>query len=438
MMHKLLSRILPLLLLLVVALPARAVITIEITEGVEGAIPVGVVAFDTSQLPLPLKTDLAAIITGDLNRSGLFKVLPAADYPQRPAQSRQVQYPLWRSLGAEFLVIGRVLPKEGGLYDVQFQFLDVLKQKQLLGYRFPVRGRSLRSTAHEISDLIYEKITGTRGAFNTRIAYISVQGKGKNKKYVLQVADTDGYNPQTVLESDQPLMSPAWSPDGASLAYVSFENQRPEIFIQHLASARRSKMAGFKGLNQAPAWSPDGRKLALVLSKDGSPDIYVMDIATRKLKRITRHRAIDTEPVWTPDGKALIFTSDRSGSPQIYRIELSGGRPERLTFEGPYNASPDISSNGKSLALLYGEQGRYRIGELNLEDGNLSLLTDNRLDESPSFAPNGRMILYATTRGDKGVLYMVSLDGRVQHKLSDQAGDIREPAWGPYKPLRIQ
>ena len=438
MMHKLLSRILPLLLLLSVALPARAVITIEITEGVEGAIPVGVVAFDTSQLPLPLKTDLAAIITGDLNRSGLFKVLPAADYPQRPAQSRQVQYPLWRSLGAEFLVIGRVLPKEGGLYDVQFQFLDVLKQKQLLGYRFPVRGRSLRSTAHEISDLIYEKITGTRGAFNTRIAYISVQGKGKNKKYVLQVADTDGYNPQTVLESDQPLMSPAWSPDGASLAYVSFENQRPEIFIQHLASARRSKMAGFKGLNQAPAWSPDGRKLALVLSKDGSPDIYVMDIATRKIKRITRHRAIDTEPVWTPDGKALIFTSDRSGSPQIYRIELSGGRSERLTFEGPYNASPDISSNGKSLALLYGEQGRYRIGELNLEDGNLSLLTDNRLDESPSFAPNGRMILYATTRGDKGVLYMVSLDGRVQHKLSDQAGDIREPAWGPYKPLRIQ
>lgn len=438
MMHKLLSRILPLLLLLSVALPARAVITIEITEGVEGAIPVGVVAFDTSQLPLPLKTDLAAIITGDLNRSGLFKVLPAADYPQRPAQSRQVQYPLWRSLGAEFLVIGRVLPKEGGLYDVQFQFLDVLKQKQLLGYRFPVRGRSLRSTAHEISDLIYEKITGTRGAFNTRIAYISVQGKGKNKKYVLQVADTDGYNPQTVLESDQPLMSPSWSPDGASLAYVSFENQRPEIFIQHLASARRSKMAGFKGLNQAPAWSPDGRKLALVLSKDGSPDIYVMDIATRKLKRITRHRAIDTEPVWTPDGKALFFTSDRSGSPQIYRIALEGGRPERLTFEGPYNASPDISSNGKSLALLYGEQGRYRIGELNLEDGNLSLLTDNRLDESPSFAPNGRMILYATTRGDKGVLYMVSLDGRVQHKLSDQAGDIREPAWGPYKPLRIQ
>ena len=438
MMHKLLSRILPLLLLLSVALPARAVITIEITEGVEGAIPVGVVAFDTSQLPLPLKTDLAAIITGDLNRSGLFKVLPAADYPQRPAQSRQVQYPLWRSLGAEFLVIGRVLPKEGGLYDVQFQFLDVLKQKQLLGYRFPVRGRSLRSTAHEISDLIYEKITGTRGAFNTRIAYISVQGKGKNKKYVLQVADTDGYNPQTVLESDQPLMSPSWSPDGASLAYVSFENQRPEIFIQHLASARRSKMAGFKGLNQAPAWSPDGRKLALVLSKDGSPDIYVMDIATRKLKRLTRHRAIDTEPVWTPDGKALLFTSDRSGSPQIYRVGLTGGRPERLTFEGPYNASPDISSDGKSLALLYGEQGRYRIGELNLKDGNLSLLTDNRLDESPSFAPNGRMILYATTRGDKGVLYMVSLDGRVQHKLSDQAGDIREPAWGPYKPLRIQ
>ncbi len=438
MMPRLLLRIPLLLLLLLLALPARAVITIEITEGVEGAIPVGVVAFDTRQLPLPLKTDLAAIISSDLNRSGLFKVLPASSYPQHPSQSREVLYPLWRALGAEFLVIGRVLPKEGGLYDVQFQFLDVLKQKQQLGYRFSVRGRSLRSTAHEISDLIYEKITGTRGAFNTRIAYISVLGQGKDKKYVLQVADTDGYNPQTVLESNQPLMSPSWSPDGASLAYVSFENRRPEIFIQHLASARRSKMSGFKGLNQAPAWSPDGRKLALVLSKDGSPDIYIMDIATRKLKRITRHRAIDTEPVWTPDGKALIFTSDRSGSPQIYRIELAGGKPRRLTFEGTYNASPDISGDGKRLALLYGEQGRYRIGELGLEDGNLNLLTDNRLDESPSFAPNGRMILYASTRGNKGVLFMVSLDGRVEHKLSDQAGDIREPAWGPYKPLRIQ
>jgi TolB protein len=197
-------------------------------------------------------------------------------------------------------------------------------------------------------------------------------------------------------------------------------------------------MAGFKGLNQAPVWSPDGRKLALVLSKDGSPDVYVMDIATRKLKRITRHRAIDTEPVWTPDGKSLIFTSDRSGSPQIYRIDLAGGRPQRLTYEGPYNTAPDIASDGKRLAFLSGGQGRYRIGELNLGNGNVSLLTDNRLDESPSFAPNGRMILYATTRGDKGVLYMVSLDGRVQHKLSDQAGDIREPAWGPYKPLRIQ
>jgi TolB protein len=438
MMRKLLNFLIPVLLVLLSSTPARAVITIEITEGVEGAIPVAVVGFDMSRLPVPLKTDIASIITSDLNRSGLFKVLPESDYPQRPAQSRQVQYPLWKSMGAEFLVIGRVLPKEGGRYDVQFQFLDVLKQKQLLGYRFPVRGRNLRSTAHEISDLIYEKITGTRGAFNTRIAYISVVGQGADRKYVLQVADTDGYNPQTILESDEPLMSPAWSPDGASLAYVSFENSRPEIFIQHLASARRSKMAGFKGLNNAPSWSPDGSKLALVLSKDGSPDIYIMDIATRKLRRITRHRAIDTEPVFTPDGKALIFTSDRSGSPQLYRVELAGGKPRRLTFEGPYNAAPDISSDGKRLALLYGEQGRYRIAELGIEDGELSLLTENRLDESPSFAPNGRMVLYATTRGDKGVLYMVSLDGRVQHKLSDQAGDIREPAWGPYKPLRIQ
>ena len=423
------------LLLFLFAMPAQAVITIEITEGVEGAIPMAVVEFDSAGLPIKLKTDVAEIITNNLNRSGVFKVLNRAQNPAQPHYSKDVVYPRWRASGQEYLVVGRILSKTGGKLDVQFQLLDVLKQKQLLGYSFPVRLRNLRATAHEISDLIYQKITGIRGAFNTRIAYISAQG-GKQKRYVLQVADTDGYNPQTILESDQPLMSPSWSPDGQSLAYVSFENKRPEIFIQHLATARRSKVSGFKGINGAPSWSPDGKQLAMVLSKDRSADIYVMNIASKKLRRITRHRAIDTEPVWMPDGQSLIFTSDRSGSPQLYRVDLNGGSPKRITFEGRYNTAADISPDGKSIVMVYGDRGQYRIAELNLENGNLNILTDNKLDESPSWSPNGQMVLYASTQGNRGVLYMVSRDGRSKHKLSDQQGDIREPVWGPYKQNR--
>jgi TolB protein len=415
--------------------PLLAAITIEITEGVEGAIPMAVVEFDSTTLPIKLSTDLAEIITNNLNRSGIFKVAGRSDYPAKPHYGKQVSYPRWRALGQEYLVVGRIYNKSAGLLDVQFQLLDVLKQKQLLGYSFPVRLRNLRSTAHEISDLIYEKITGTRGAFNTRIAYISAQ-TDNSRKYVLQVADTDGFNPQTVLESDEPLMSPSWSPDGQSLAYVSFENQRPEIFIQHLSSARRSKVSGFKGINSAPNWSPDGKQLALVLSKDTSPDIYILTIATKKLSRLTRHRSIDTEPVWSADGQSIIFTSDRSGSPQLYQVPAGGGQPKRITFEGRYNSAADLSPDGKNIVMVYGAQGRYHIAQLERESGNLILLTDNSLDESPSFSPNGRMVLYASTEGFKGVLYMVSLDGRTRHKLSDQSGNIREPVWGPFKQTR--
>ncbi len=413
----------------------NAAISIEITEGVEGAIPVSVVKFETKDLPVQLKTDIASIITNNLNRSGVFKVLGSDKYPNSPHYSKDVNYNKWRAIGQEYLVVGRVLSKTAGVLDVQFQLLDVLKQKQLLGYSFPVRLRNARATAHEISDLIYQKITGIRGAFNTRIAYISAK-KGKTSKYVLQVADTDGFNPQTVLESDEPLMSPSWSPDGSSLAYVSFENKRPEIFIQHLASARRSKVTGFKGINGAPNWSPDGKKLALVLSKDKSADIYIMNVATKKLTRLTKHRSIDTEPVWTADGASLIFTSDRSGSPQLYEMSVKGGKPKRITFEGRYNTAADLSPDGKNIVMVYGGGGSYKIAQLERESGNITLLTSNNLDESPSFSPNGRMVLYASTQGNKGVLYMVSLDGQSRHKLSDQAGDIREPVWGPYKKNR--
>lgn len=423
------------LLLFWISQPLQAVITIEITEGVEGAIPLSVVEFDSASLPVSLKDDLAAIITNNLNRSGVFKVLSRDSYPANPHYSKQVSYPQWRALGQEYLVVGRVQNKSDGQLDVQFQLLDVLKQKQLLGYSFPVSLRNIRSTAHEISDLIYEKITGIQGSFNTRIAYISARND-KARKYVLQVADTDGFNPQTILESDEPLMSPSWSPDGQSLAYVSFENKRPEIFIQHLATARRSMVSGFKGMNSAPSWSPDGKQLALVLSKDGNAEIYLLNIATKKLSQLTRHRGIDTEPVWSVDGSSIVFTSDRSGTPQLYEVPVSGGQAKRLTFEGRYNAAADLSPDGKNIVMVYGDQGQYKIAQLERETANLTLLTENNLDESPSFAPNGRMVLYASTQGDKGVLYMVSLDGSSKHKLYDQLGDIREPVWGPFKKIR--
>ena len=423
------------LLFIVISPPALAVITIEITEGVEGAIPMSVVAFDTSTLPIQMDTDLSGIITNNLNRSGVFKVINDTKHPSKPHYSKDVDYSKWRAIGQEYLVVGRILNKTGGQLDVQFQLLDVLKQKQLLGYSFPVRLRNIRSTGHEISDLIFEKITGVRGAFNTRIAYINAQTNNA-RKYVLQVADTDGFNPQTILESDEPLMSPSWSPDGQSLAYVSFENNRPEIFIQHLTTARRSKISGFKGINGAPSWSPDGKQMALVLSKDKSADIYVMTIATKKLTQLTRHRSIDTEPVWSADGASIVFTSDRSGSPQLYRVPATGGQPKRITFEGRYNSAADLSPDDKNIVMVYGEQSRYQIALLELESGNLTMLTTNNLDESPSFSPNGRMVLYASTENNNGVLYMVSLDGQSRHKLSDQSGNVREPVWGPYKQSR--
>jgi len=420
------------LFLTLMSVSVHAALTIQITQGVEGALPIAIVPFDTSRLDVELPADVAEIVANDLNRSGIFKSMARQKLPAQPHYSTQVLYPRWRTAGQEYLVVGRISQKSPGQFDIEFQLLDVLKQKQLAGYRIPVKKRGLRSSAHEISDLIYEKITGTRGAFNTRIAYVRSQ-KDEARKYILQVADTDGFNAQTILESDQPLMSPSWSPTGQSLAYVSFENDRPEVFVQHLATARRSKISGFNGINSAPSWSPNGKMLALVLSKDGNPDIYTLNTTTKRLTRLTRNRAIDTEPVWGKKGKSIIFTSDRSGTPQLYLVKATGGKPKRITFEGRYNAAASISPDGKYITMVHGERGQFKIAQLELETGNLTVLTDGALDESPSFSPNGKMILYASTRGNNGVLFAVSVDGRAKHKLSDQTGDIREPVWGPYK-----
>jgi TolB protein len=419
-------------MLLCASFGVRATLTIEITQGVESALPIAVVPFDGSGLSSKLPEDIAAIVDSDLNRSGVLRAMERGAMPATPHYSNQVNYDHWRNAGQDYLVVGRVKERSPGIYTIEFQLLDVLKRKQLLGRAISAKKRDLRTRAHQISDFIYEQITGTPGAFNTRIAYVRAQ-KDAARKYVLQVADSDGFDPQTVLESDEPIMSPSWSPDGNSLAYVSFENSFPEIFIQHLATARRSKVAAFKGLNGAPSWSPDGKFLALVLSKDGSPDIYTLNTSSKRLKRLTTHRAIDTEPVWARDGRSIIFTSDRSGSPQIYRVGVDGGTPKRLTFEGNYNSAASLSPDGRYIAMVHAFRGQYRIAQLELETGNLSLLTDNSLDESPSFAPNGKMVLYASTVGNNGILYAVSIDGRAKHKLSDQAGDIREPVWGPFK-----
>ncbi len=411
---------------------SHAALTIEITQGVEGALPIAVVPFDTSRLETELSADVAEIVANDLNRSGIFKTMDRQNLPAQPHYSTQVIYSKWRTAGQEYLVVGRIFQKSSGQYDIQFQLLDVLKQKQLVGYSLPIKKRNLRSSAHKISDLIYEKITGTRGAFDTRIAYVRSQ-KDKARKYILQVADTDGFNAQTILESDQPLMSPSWSPTGQSLAYVSFENNRPEVFVQHLASAKRSKISGFEGINGAPSWSPNGKMLALVLSKYGNPDIYTLNTTTKRLTRLTRNRAIDTEPVWSNKGRSIIFTSDRSGTPQLYQVTATGGKPKRITFEGSYNAAASISPDGKYITMVHGERGQFKIAQLELETGNLTVLTDGALDESPSFSPNGKMVLYASMRGENGVLFAVSVDGRSKHKISDQTGDLREPVWGPYK-----
>lgn len=415
-------------LLLFCASEARAGLTIEITKGAQGALPIAIVPFAGGGANPD--DDVAAIVAADLQRSGRFNPMPATDMLEKPSEAAQINFQNWRVLGMDNLVIGKVRSDGGGSYDIDFQLFDVFQGSPLMGYTVHATAKELRRAAHHIADLIYEKLTGEKGAFNTRIAYITAT-RGPTPSYTLMVADSDGYNPQVILRSKQPIMSPSWSADGRRLAYVSFEKRRSEVYIQDVASGARESVASFPGINGAPAWSPDGRYLALTLSRGGNPDIYVMSLPSKLLTRITDNPGIDTEADWSRDGSTIYFTSDRGGKPQIYKVAASGGSATRITFNGDYNARPEISPDGKKLAMVHRVSGGFAIAVQDMQTGQVTVLSDGGQNESPSFAPNGSMVLYASSKGGRGVLMAVSVDGRVRQSLMATEGDVREPAWSP-------
>lgn len=433
------GRLLSLLVLLVAfVLPMSAAaqqqgLEIDIVGGNAAALPIAVVPFPaTGAVP---QTDVAAVIAADLNRSGQFRTLPLEQLPERPVRGEQVNYPAWRAINQDYVVVGRVLDAGAGTYRVEYELLDVARQNRLLGFALTARASAMRDVAHQIADAIYEKILGVPGAFFTRIAYVTATGAGDARRFALVVADSDGYNPQTVVRSSEPLLSPSWSPDGSRLAYVGFENGSSVVYIQTIASGAREVVARFRGINGAPEFSPDGRRLALTLSRTGNPEIYVMDLGSRALTQLTNHFGIDTEPTWSADGSSVYFTSDRGGRPQIYRVPASGGSATRVTFQGSYNASATVSYDGKKIATAQGAGNTYRIAMMDTSLGSprWTLLSPGSLDESPSFAPNASMLIYAAREGGRGVLYAVSSDGRVRQRLVLADGDVREPAWGPYR-----
>lgn len=410
---------------------AQAVLNIEITEGVEGSLPIAVVPFQWHGSIKLADADVSAIITSDLARSGKFAPLPDKDLIAYPSQPEDVHFKSWRMIGVDHLIIGGVKQEAENQYQVYFRLFDVLKGEQVLGYNFDATRTSLRSVAHRISDHIIKALTGLPGAFDARIAFIAAtQKSGEEVSYLLQAADTDGFNSQNLLASGEPIMSPVWSPKGDRLAYVSFENGVAEIFVHDIHTAKRERISSFAGINGAPAWSPDGTRMAITLSKDGNPDVYVLDLNSKRLTRLTSHWSIDTEAVWMPDGKSMVFTSNRSGKPQLYQIATkAGARPQRLTFEGRYNANASVSADGKILSFVNGDSNVFRIAVLYLETGLVQIVTDGPMDESPEFSPNGSMIIYASQHKGQPVLAAVSTDGRHKQRLVLSDGDVREPAW---------
>jgi TolB protein len=409
-----------------------AKLEIEIIKGNASALPIAVVPFQWLASGYPPIDSVTDVIAQDLYRSGLFDPMDEADMAERPVEAEAIRFGTWRLLKTDYLVIGTVKDSVGSDgYDIYYQLFDVHTQDQLLSQVATVGLGDLRFGSHRVADAIYEKLTGVPGAFSTRIAYVAATNAGDGTLYELVVADADGFNPQSIVGSPEPLLSPAWSSNGEHLAYVSFEKGNSAIYQQTVATGARVLVSSGKGINGAPAFSPNGRFLALTLSKTGNPEIYVRDLTTGKQRQLTQHWAIDTEPAWSPDSSVIYFTSDRGGKPQIYRVAAGGGTAERVTLDGDYNARATVAANGRSIAVAQGQGNEYRIGVWDLENERMRILTPGVLDESPSFAPNSSMILYATREGDRGVLSAVSADGNVRQRLILSEGDVREPAWSP-------
>jgi TolB protein len=406
------------------AASARAQLTIEIVGGAGTTVPIAIVPFE-NEATWPL--GISGIVAADLQRSGLFRQVSETGILPRPSRPEEVRFGDFRARGADAVVVGSMRPLADARVEVRFALLDAVKQSQLVAMTYAVTPAQFRATAHRIADVIYEKLTGDPGVFSTRIAYITKQGG----RFELVVADADGSNPQAVVASNEPLLSPAWSPDGGRLAYVSLENKKPVVYVQTMATGQRRLLANFRGSNSAPAWSPDGRRLAVTLTKEGGSQIFLINADGTGLQRLLTSGGIDTEASFTPDGKALLFSSDRGGTPQIYRLTIASGAVERMTFEGSYNVSPRATPDGKGFVFVRRDGGRFMIAIQDYATRQVQVLTPGPLDESPSIAPNSKLIIYAAQQGSRGILAGVSSDGRVKQRLVSPAADVREPAWGP-------
>lgn len=409
-------------LALMLSAVAHAQLRVEISGVGANQIPIAIAGFANETVA---PQQVTAIIKADLARSGYFRVI---DTGNTMSETAEIDYTGWRLRGADALVIGSVQRLADGRFDVRYRLLDIVRANSLSGFGQIAAPDRLRVASHQIADDIYEKLLGVRGAFSTRIAYVTKSGK----EYRLEIADADGANTQIALRSNEPIISPAWAPSGTKVAYVSFENKKPMVYVQDLTSRKRNVIANYRGSNSAPSWSPDGTKLALALSRNGYTQIYIVNADGSGLRQLTNTNSIETEPQFSADGKHIYFLSDRSGGPQIYRMSANGGEAQRITFNGGYNISPRVSPDGKTLAYISRREGNFQLHALDLATGQELRLSDTVKDESPSFSPNGRYIMYATESGGRGTLAVVSVDGRVKHRLTTQAGDVREPTWGPF------
>ncbi|MHA6196765.1 Tol-Pal system beta propeller repeat protein TolB [Pseudomonas wadenswilerensis] len=406
---------------------------ILVTSGSDRAAPIAVVPFGL-QGGAVLPEDMADIIGNDLRNSGYYAPIPRQNMISLPSQASEVIFRDWKALGAQYIMVGSIVPS-GGRLQVQYALFNVATEQQVLTGSVSGTTDQLRDMSHYIADQSFEKLTGIKGAFSTRMLYVTAERFSTNStRYTLQRSDYDGARAVTLLQSREPILSPRFAPDGKRIAYVSFEQRRPRIFVQHIDTGRREQITNFEGLNGAPAWSPDGNRLAFVLSRDGNPEIYVMDMGSRQMTRVTNSPAIDTEPFFGKDGSTLYFTSDRGGKPQIYKTTIGSSGAERVTFVGNYNANPKLSADEKTLVMIHRQDGftNFKVAAQDLQRGSVKILSDTNLDESPTVAPNGTMLIYATRQQGRGVLMLVSLNGRVRLPLPTAQGEVREPSWSPY------